>query len=81
MVYIVNKLKDKVKVEQVSVVKEFPNVFPEELNVLPPNREVEFVVDLLPEAMPISKAPYRMAPTELKELKAQLQELLNQEFI
>nr|GFD01282.1 uncharacterized protein [Tanacetum cinerariifolium] len=51
-------------------------VFPDELPGIPPVREVEFNIKLIPWAEPISKAPYRMAPVELKELKDQLQELL-----
>nr|GFD55599.1 putative reverse transcriptase domain-containing protein [Tanacetum cinerariifolium] len=58
------------------IVSEFPDVFPEELPGIPPVREVEFNIELIPEAKPISKTPYRMAPIELKELKDQLQELL-----
>lgn len=49
--------------------REFPDVFPEELPGLPPKREVEFSIDLNPGTTPISRAPYRMAPAELKELK------------
>ena len=56
-------------------------MFPEDLPGLPLNREIEFVIDLVPGTTPISKAPYRMAPTELKELKVQLQELLDKGFI
>jgi hypothetical protein len=51
------------------------NVFPEELPGMPPNREDEFVIDLLPETAPISKRPYRMSVEDLKELKKQLTEL------
>jgi hypothetical protein len=57
------------------------DVFPEELLGIPPDREIEFTIDLLPNTAPISKAPYRMAPLELKELKDQLQELLDKGFI
>ena len=63
---IVNELAD------VCVVCKFPDVFSEELPRLPPNREIEFEIELLPRMTPISKAPYRMAPAELKELKQQL---------
>nr|GFD13098.1 putative reverse transcriptase domain, aspartic peptidase domain protein [Tanacetum cinerariifolium] len=59
----------------------FPDVFPDELLGIPPVREVEFNIKLIPGAEPISKAPYRMAPVELKELKDQLQELLERGFI
>nr|GFB43753.1 putative reverse transcriptase domain-containing protein [Tanacetum cinerariifolium] len=63
------------------IVSEFPDVFPDELPGIPPIREVEFSIELIPGAEPISKAPYRMAPIELKELKDQLQELLERGFI
>nr|GEY67495.1 putative nucleotidyltransferase, ribonuclease H [Tanacetum cinerariifolium] len=59
----------------------FPDVFPDELPGIPPVREVDFNVELIPGAEPISKAPYRMAPVELKDLKDQLQELLERGFI
>nr|GFD32258.1 DNA/RNA polymerases superfamily protein [Tanacetum cinerariifolium] len=57
------------------------DVFPDELPGIPPVREVEFSIELIPEAEPISKASYRMALIELKELKDQLQELLERGFI
>ena len=63
------------------MVCEFFDVFPEELPESPPKREVEFSIDLIPGTTPISIAPYRMAPTELKELKAQLQELVDRGFV
>nr|GFD21352.1 putative reverse transcriptase domain, aspartic peptidase domain protein [Tanacetum cinerariifolium] len=63
------------------IVSEFPDVFPDELSGIPPVREVEFNIELIPGAKPISKAPYRMALIELKELKDQLQELLERGFI
>jgi hypothetical protein len=69
------------KLENIPIVSEFPEVLPEDLPRLPPDREIEFSIDLLPGSGPISKAPYRMAPTELKELKEQLQELLDKGFI
>ena len=69
------------ELEDVRVVCRFPNVFPEELPRLPPDREIEFKVELLLGTAPISKAPNRMAPAELKELKQQLQELLDKKFI
>ena len=56
---------------------EYLDVFPEELPGLPPERELEFSIDLLPGTAPISKAPYRMAPAELQELKIQLKEMLD----
>ncbi|KAL0536373.1 hypothetical protein IC582_025320 [Cucumis melo] len=63
------------------VVRDYPDVFLEELPGLPPHREVEFVIELEPGTVPISRAPYRMAPAELKKLKVQLQELLDKGFI
>ncbi|XP_073066032.1 uncharacterized protein [Primulina eburnea] len=66
---------------EISVVQEFLDVFPEELPGTIPDREVEFEINLVPNATPISKAPYRMAPAELKELKEQLQELLDKKQI
>nr|GFD09733.1 putative reverse transcriptase domain-containing protein [Tanacetum cinerariifolium] len=54
------------------IVSEFPDVFPDELPGIPPVREVEFIIELISGAKPISKAPYHMAPVELKELKDQL---------
>ncbi|KAG8500940.1 hypothetical protein CXB51_002866 [Gossypium anomalum] len=68
-------------VETIRIVREFRDVFPEELPGLPPNREVEFGIDLLLGTAPVSIAPFRMAPKELVELKAQIQELLDRGFI
>jgi hypothetical protein len=69
------------KLEDISVVREFSDVFPEDLPGLPPEREIEFGIDLVPSTTPISIPPYRMAPAELKELKDQLQDLLDKRFI
>ncbi|WRX26673.1 Reverse transcriptase domain - like 10 [Theobroma cacao] len=79
---VVRDTKAKVgNVSQVSVVKEFVDVFPEELPGLPPEREIEFCIDLIPDTRLISISPYRMAPTVLKELKDQLEDLLDKGFI
>ena len=67
--------------ESISIVKYFPIVFPEELPSIPPEREVDLSIEILPRIAPIFKAPYKIAPTELKELKIQLQELLDKGFI
>ncbi|XP_052733512.1 uncharacterized protein LOC128196492 [Vigna angularis] len=64
-----------------TVVDEFPDVFPDEVPGLPPVREVEFTIDLVTTAAPISVQPYRMAPAELVELKKQIEELLDKKFI
>ncbi|KAJ8764497.1 hypothetical protein K2173_006237 [Erythroxylum novogranatense] len=69
------------RLEDVPVIREFPDVFPDELPGLPPDREIEFGIDLVPGIAPISIPPYRMAPVELRELKAQLQELLDKGFV
>ena len=63
------------------MITKFPFVFPEELPSLPPEREVDLDIEVLPGTTPISRAPYHMAPTELKELKTQLQELLDKKFV
>ena len=79
---IVDKRKeDKLGIGDVPIVQEFEEVFPEDLPGLPPDREIEFEIELAPGTGPISKAPYRMAPAELKELHKQLQELLDKGFI
>jgi hypothetical protein len=67
--------------DNICVVRDFPDVFPEELPGMPPDREVEFVIDLLPRTAPISKWPYRMSVEELKELKKQLTELKEARYI
>ncbi|KAL3719085.1 hypothetical protein ACJRO7_004088, partial [Eucalyptus globulus] len=69
------------RLEEVRLVNEFQDVFPEELPGLLPEREIEFEIELMHGTGPISKAPYRMALVELKELKVQLQELLDKGFI
>jgi hypothetical protein len=67
--------------DEIPVVCEYPDVFPEELPGMPPDRDVEFVIELQPGTAPISKRPYRMPPKELAELKNQLQELLDKGYI
>jgi hypothetical protein len=57
------------EIEEIPVVREFPDVFPEELTELPPDRDVEFVIELMPGAGPVAKSPYRMSSDELDELK------------
>jgi hypothetical protein len=67
--------------DEIPVVCEYPDVFPDELPGMPPDRDVEFVIELQPGTTPISKRPYRMPPKELAELKNQLQELLDKGYI
>ncbi|GJV74091.1 putative reverse transcriptase domain-containing protein [Tanacetum coccineum] len=69
------ELKEKL-LGDVPIIRDSPEVFPEELPGLPPPRQVEFRIDLIPGAAPVARAPYRLAPSEMKELSKQLQELL-----
>ncbi|GJU27427.1 putative reverse transcriptase domain-containing protein [Tanacetum coccineum] len=69
------------RLEDVPVIRDFPEVFPDELPGLPPPRQVEFRIDLIPGAAPVARAPYRLAPSEMKELSKQLQELSKKGFI
>ncbi|KAK5771983.1 hypothetical protein PVK06_048239 [Gossypium arboreum] len=80
LTYVLNTKMFELKIESVLIVCEYPDVFPEELPELPPIREVEFGIDLVPGTSPISIAPNRMALTKLKELKAQLQKLTDKGF-
>nr|GEZ69490.1 putative reverse transcriptase domain-containing protein [Tanacetum cinerariifolium] len=75
-----DKSKGK-QLEDVPVVREFLKVFPEDLPGIPPTRQVEFRIDLVPDAAPVARAPYRLAPPEMKELADQLQELTDKGFI
>nr|GFC12175.1 putative reverse transcriptase domain-containing protein [Tanacetum cinerariifolium] len=77
-------IKDKSKEKQhedVPIVRDFSEVFPEDLPGLPPTRQVEFQIDLIPGAAPVARAPYRLGPFEMKELSDQLQELSDKGFI
>jgi hypothetical protein len=69
------------EIQDILVVCEFPDVFPEDLPGLPPERDMEFVIELKPGTAPISRRSYRMPPNELAELKTQLQDLLDKGFI
>ena len=73
--------KGKVDVEKIPIVREFLDVFPKELPGIPLKREVDLSIEIVPGIAPVSRAPYRMAPVELKELKVQLQELLDKGFV
>jgi hypothetical protein len=68
-------------VERIPMVCDYPDVFPDELPGMPPDRDIEFAIELQPGTAPISKRPYSMPPAELAELKRQLQELLDKGFI
>ncbi|GJT60006.1 putative reverse transcriptase domain-containing protein [Tanacetum coccineum] len=69
------------RLEDVLVIQDFPKVFLDELPGLPPPRQVEFRIDLIPGVAPVARAPYRLAPSEMKELSKQLQELSEKGFI
>ena len=78
---ILDSQRGQVDVEKIPIVREFPDVFPEELPGIPLEGEVDLAIEIVPGTVPMSRAPYRMAPMELKELKSQLQELLDKGFI
>ncbi|XP_075483655.1 uncharacterized protein LOC142523811 [Primulina tabacum] len=69
------------RLEEVEVVKDFLSVFPYDVSSIPPDREVDFSIELMPSTVPVSKAPYRLSPVEMKELKDQIQDLLDKGFI
>eukprot|EP00253_Pinus_taeda_P028842 PITA_28842 len=74
--------KDKTAIlNNIPVIQEFTDVFPEEIPGLPPKRNIDFTIELVPGAAPVSRAPYRMSVPELTELKMQLQELLDKNYI
>ena len=81
LAFVVDRRQEGTRLEDIPVVKKFQDVFPDDISGLPPDREVEFTIDLIPSTEPISIPPYRMAPAELRELKAQLEELLSKGFI
>ena len=81
LAYVIDTVKARPSVSDISIVSDFPDVFPEELPELPPHREIEFAIDVVLGATPASITPYRMASLKLKELKLQLQELLEKGFI
>ena len=81
LAFVVDRRQEGTRLEDIPIIKEFPDVFPDDISGLPPDREVEFTIDLILETEPISIPPYRMAPAELRELKAQLEDLLSKGFI
>nr|GEW89382.1 reverse transcriptase domain-containing protein [Tanacetum cinerariifolium] len=76
----IHKVSDK-KQEEIVVVRDFPEVFPNDLSGLPPSQEIKFRIELIPGATPVAKSPYRLAPSELEELSGQLKELQDKGFI
>ena len=82
--FLAHVVKDEgkgVKIQDTPIVRDFPEVFPDDLPGLPPIRPVEFQIDLVPGATPVAKSPYRLAPSEMQELASQLQELTDKGFI
>ncbi|XP_024971908.1 uncharacterized protein LOC112510794 [Cynara cardunculus var. scolymus] len=80
LAYTIDAKLEKKAIHDVPVVKDYPEVFPDELPGIPPKLQVEFRIDLVPGAVPIARAPYRLAPTEMQELIKQLQELLDKGY-
>jgi hypothetical protein len=78
--FAVNQLKAD-SIEDIRVVCEYRDVFPDDLPGMPPERNIEFIINLLPGTAPIAKRPYRMSVGELEKLKKQLKELLDKQFI
>jgi hypothetical protein len=76
LVVCVSDAKKSVNVDSLPVVRDFPEVFPDDIESLPPKKEVEFSIELVPGDGPVSKAPYRMALLELVEVKRQIEELM-----
>ncbi|GJX60273.1 putative reverse transcriptase domain-containing protein [Tanacetum coccineum] len=81
LAHVTEKESKEKPLEDVPVIRDFPEVFPEELSGLPPSRQVEIRIDLVPGVVPIARAPYRLAPSEMRELSVQLKELLEKGFI
>ncbi|GJY81673.1 reverse transcriptase domain-containing protein [Tanacetum coccineum] len=80
IIRVMEKKSDEKRLEDIPVVREFPEVFPEDLPGLPPVRQVEFQINLIPGTTPVARAPYRLAPSEMQELSNQLQELSDRDF-
>ncbi|XP_071737058.1 uncharacterized protein [Rutidosis leptorrhynchoides] len=74
LAYVIDAKKEKKTISDILVVSEFPKVFPDELPGLPPVREVEYKIELMPGTTSIAKAPYRLAPSEIRKMMSQIQE-------
>ena len=73
LAYVIDTKKVEPSLSYIPIVCDYPYVFPKELSGLPPQREIDFSIDIVPRATPASITPYRMAPVELKELKLKLE--------
>lgn len=76
LAHVIDTHREVPNLEDIPIVNEFEDVFPQDLPGLPPDRIIEFAIELAPGTAPVSKSPYRLAPVEMKELAKQLQELL-----
>ncbi|XP_070029727.1 uncharacterized protein [Nicotiana sylvestris] len=81
LAHIINPESEPPAFQSVPVVREFPEVFPDDLRGIPPKRIIDFGIDFMPGTQPISIPPYRIAPAELNELREQLKDLLEKGFI
>ncbi|XP_073136983.1 uncharacterized protein [Henckelia pumila] len=81
LIYAIDASLEGADIQEIPVVREFPDVFLEDIPGLPPVREIEFGIELMPGTTPISRAPYRLAPLEMRELQKQLQDLLDKGYI
>jgi hypothetical protein len=81
LAYVIDTSKEEKHINDIPVVRCFPEVFPDDVSGLPPQRQVEFRIDLIPNANPVAKSPYRLAPSEMRELSSQLQELTEKGFV
>ncbi|KAD3640201.1 hypothetical protein E3N88_29424 [Mikania micrantha] len=81
LAHVIEKDKKAIKIQDMPIVRDYADVFPDDLPGLPPERSVQFRIDLIPGATPVAKSPYRLAPSEMQELSNQLQELLDKGFI
>ena len=81
LAHVIDTNTNSTKLEDIPIVREFPDVFPDDLPGMPPDRDIEFTIDTIPGTTHISIPPYLMAPVKLKELKKQLIELLEKDFI
>ncbi|XP_024962939.1 uncharacterized protein LOC112503099 [Cynara cardunculus var. scolymus] len=81
LAHVMDKKAEEKRVQDILIIRELPEVFPDELPGIPTPRQVEFHIELIPGAAPVAKGPYPLAPSEMKELSEQLQELLNKGFI
>lgn len=81
LAHVVDMHISKLKIEEIPVVQDSPNVFREELLGLSPNKEIELSIELIPVIVPISQTPYKMAPKGLKELKTRLQEFVDKRYV